>query len=191
METSRNPIRWRCSGCGSPSFSVEPEGNLLRCAYCHTAYPLQEMVCPQCGTPYISGSAYCPSCGFDLVRECRACGAANPYSARVCRICGQNLDILDAVIARAAKQRAEWLREVREEAARIKALEEEASQARMAEMWEAEKQRLEELARARAERDRQQRIIMAIAIGAVALFLLIALIMAFYTTGQELPLPRW
>lgn len=96
--------------------------------------------------------------------------------------------MLDALIARAAKQRAEWLREVRESAAKIKAIEEEASQARLAEMWAAEEQRQKALARARAERDRQQRIIMSIAVGAVVIFLLVMLLVLAYTAKQELPI---
>ena len=90
--------------------------------------------------------------------------------------CGHDLVTLDALFDRVTGQPADWLREAREQAPAIKAQEELASQARLAEMRSADARRRESLARARAERDRQQRIIVAVTVFVVALVIVVALI---------------
>ena len=170
-----NSGRLECPGCGSPSFTTDPDGNLI-CDYCRSAYVLPGRVCPECGAGCDPGAHYCPTCGADLVRTCRACGALNPWSARRCMACGQDLETLDALFDRVTGQTADWLREVRERASYVKAQEELASQARLAEMRSAEVRRLEALAQAQAERDRQQHIIVATTVAVVALVVVVALV---------------
>jgi hypothetical protein len=76
--------------------------------------------------------------------ECSGCGSLSFSDAPQCTECGRDLGVLDAMFARATGGPAYWLRQTREEAAAIKAREEEASQARLAEMWAAEQRRLED-----------------------------------------------
>lgn len=94
--------------------------------------------------------------------------------------------MLDAVFARATGGPAHWLRQTREEAAAIKAHEEAASQARLAEMWAAEQRRLEELAQAQAERDRQTRILWS---AVVALFFTVVVIIVIAIVLNRSPHP--
>jgi predicted amidophosphoribosyltransferase len=147
-----------------------------------------ERACPFCGATYELGARHCSSCGADLVRECPACGALNALDSGRCLACGQELEILDSLFARVTGRRAEWLRQLREEAPAIKVQQEEASQARLAGMWADETRRREELARARAERDRQQRIIVGVAVGIVAI-IVIAILVTLMITMSRTPGP--
>lgn len=135
-----------------------------------------ERTCHFCGTVYEPDARHCSSCGADLVRECPACGAPNPLVARKCLVCGQEMEILESLFSRVTGTRTDWLRQVREEAPDIKAQQETASQARLAEMWAAEVRRREDLARAQAERDRQQRIIVTVTVAIVAIVIVVILV---------------
>ncbi|MCP4536776.1 MAG: zinc-ribbon domain-containing protein [Chloroflexi bacterium] len=178
MNESTPFARLECSSCGGNSFSPDPRGMMI-CDFCQAVYVLPENACPECGAQCDPEARYCPACGADLVHECRSCGAPNPHSAEKCTKCGQDLDFLQVLFARASQQRSDWLDELREDASDIKVQQEAASQARLAEMWTVERQRRQELAEARAERDRQQRIILTvlgvvIAIIVVGVFISIA-----------------
>ena len=142
--------------------------------------------CPACGAAHEPDAFYCPSCGDLLVRECPACAAPNPLLARQCVTCGQRLEILDALFSRVALTNTDWLRERRQEAPSVKAEEETASQARIAEMWAIEARRREALAQARAERDRQQRIIVSVAVGVVALAI-VAVLVTLALVTRDIP----
>jgi len=93
---------------------------------------------------------------------------------------------LDSLFARITGSRADWLREAREESEAIKSQEEEASQSRLADMWAVEERRREALAQARAERDRQQRILVTVAVSIFALILLGLLVALVVTVGRML-----
>jgi ribosomal protein L40E len=186
MKGNSRPARLECPGCGGFSFSAGPDGRLV-CDYCQAVCALAGPVCPECGAAYEPGARYCPTCGADLVRECRACGAQNPPSARRCTACGQDLNVLDALFARATGETAHWLRQTREEATAVKAQQEAASQARLAEMWAAEQRRREELAQAQAERDRQMRILWGVA--AVLFFIVAVIIIVAAVLNNLSPAP--
>jgi predicted amidophosphoribosyltransferase len=183
MKGSSYSARLECPGCGSASLTACPDGSLI-CDYCHTTYVPPERACPVCGAPYELDARHCPSCGVDLVRECPACGALNPSVAGKCLVCGQEMEILDSLFERVTGTRADWLRQVREEAPAIKAQEKAASQARLAEMWAAETRRRETLAQARAERDRQQRIIVTVTVSTVVLVVVAVLIALAVILGR-------
>ncbi len=176
MKEHPHPERLKCPCCGSVSFTASPDGSLVY-DYCHTAYAPPERACPVCGAAYEPGAHRCPSCGAELVRECPACGAPNPLLARKCLACGQRLEILEALFDRVTGTRADWLRQVGEEAPAIKVQEEAASQTRLAEMWSSEARRRETLAQAQVEQKRQERFIVAVAI-AVAVIIIIAVLVA-------------
>jgi predicted amidophosphoribosyltransferase len=187
MRDGWNSGRLECPGCGSSSFTPNPDGS-LSCDYCHSAYVLSGHVCPECGAACDPDARHCPACGAELVRTCQACGALNPRSARRCMACGQELEMLEALFARVTGETADWLRQVREQAPTIKAQEELASQARLAEMRAVDARRREALARARAERDRQQRIIVTVTVAVVAVVIVVAVI-AFAIAVSSTPSP--
>lgn len=189
MEEHKLPARLECQSCGSSSFAAGPDDRFV-CNYCHAAYVLPGRTCPDCGTVYAPGARYCPSCGADLVRECPACGADNPHSARRCTACGQELEILEALFARATVATADWLQQQRDEAPAIKAQQAAASQARLAKMWATEEHRREELARAQAERDRQQEIIVTATVVIVTLLIIATLIIVALTVSRT-PSPHF
>jgi len=98
------------------------------------------------------------------------------------------MEILDSLFARMTGTWADWLRQAREGAPVIKAQEEAASQARLADMWAAETRRRDALAQARAERDRQQRIIVTVTVSIVAL-VIVAILIALAIVMSRTPSP--
>jgi len=187
MKENSHSARLECPGCGGSSFTAGPDGGLV-CDYCHAVYVPPERACPVCGAAYEPDARCCPSCGAELVRECPACGALNPSVARKCLVCGQEMEILESLFARVTGTRTDWLRHVREKTPAIRAQQETASQARLADMWADEARRREDLARARAERDRQQRIIVTVTVAIVAIVVVAALI-ALAITVSRTPSP--
>lgn len=118
----------------------------------------------------------CPACGAPLPRACPTCGAHNPLDAPHCTACGQQLEILDTMLERLTTTRGRWLHELQREAPSLKAQAEQESQARLERMWAQERAHREELQRALLERERQQRLLIILAVAAVALALTGALI---------------
>ena len=189
MNESPHFARLECSSCGGTAFTPDPKGVMV-CDYCHAVYVPPENACPECGALFDSGTRYCPACGADLVRECRSCGNPNPYSAEKCVECGHDLDMLDALFDRASKQRADWLREVREEASEVKAQQEAISEAHLAEMWAVERQRRKALAEAQAERDREHRIMFTV-LGVVIAIIVIGVLVAVAISLTQPPAPSF
>ncbi len=179
--------RLECSSCGSVSLTPDDKGRLV-CDYCHTIHVLPEHACSECGTMHAPDARYCPACGADLVHECRSCGTSNPRSARKCTECGHDLDMLNLLFARTTKQRADWLQEVRTDAATLKAQQEEVSKARREDMWARERRRRADLAQMRAKRDRQHRI-MFTALGLIIAAIIIGVGIAIATAMIRTPAP--
>jgi ribosomal protein L40E len=176
-----------CPGCGSSSFVANPNGNPT-CEYCHAAYVPPEQTCPDCGTPHEPDARRCMSCGTDLLRPCLTCGALNPWAVPRCLVCGQEMGILGSLFERVTSTRSGWLDEVRHEATGLKAQQEAVADAQLAEMWEIERRRREAMARAQAERDRQQRLIIT-AIGIVAVLCIIAIVVSLVIGALQNPSP--
>jgi hypothetical protein len=87
------------------------------------------------------------------------------------------------MLTRLTKSTQDQLRQLRQAGATIKAQEEAASRARLAEMWAEDEQRREELAQARAERARRERRTIALALGLAAIVVVIAILAAIYATS--------
>jgi len=183
-----HPVAIGCPGCGGISFSAGPTGVPI-CDYCQGALTSFAGECYRCGSAFKRGVRLCPSCGANLVRECPACGVLNPVIAGRCLVCGQTLVAIDAMLARLPRSTPDHLRRVREAGATIKAREEAASQARLADFWAEDDRRREELGRARAERTRQERLGLALVVGMGVIFVVIAVVLATRATGDmSLPL---
>jgi hypothetical protein len=108
--------------------------------------------------------------------------------AAKCLVCQQTLDAIDQMFARLTRSTAAQLRNTRELGADVKALEEAASEARLAKMWAEEEARQAELAQARAERQRQERMMITIAIGVVAVIVIAAIVAAILLGSNSAPL---
>lgn len=131
--------------------------------------------CPGCGS-----SSFTPGPGGSFV--CNYCHTT--YSARRSQAYGQELDVMGELFTRATRDTAAWLQQQRDEAPAIKAQEEAASQVRLAEMWAVERRRREELALAQAEHDRQQKIIVAVAVAIVSALVIAALVIVAITVSH-------
>ena len=143
--------------------------------------PSESLQCPECGAAAAPDARFCSSCGTTLLRDCPACGAPNKLGARECTSCGQRLEILDTLFDRLTTDRAKWLNQLQQEAPAVKVQAEEASQARLQEMWALEAQRREELQQALIAREHQQRILViaiVIAVAAVLVAVLVTLALA-------------
>ena len=146
-----------------------------------------ELTCSECGAVHSADAWKCVSCGAPLVRECPACGAGNPLDAAQCQTCGQALELVDKLFARVTSGRADWLRDVQQEAAGMKADAEAASQARLEAMWAEETERQKGLAEARIEQERQQRIILMVAVGVAVVVILAVVVTLLLTAGNAGP----
>jgi hypothetical protein len=176
-----------CPGCGSSSFVANPNGSPI-CEYCHVAYVSPEQTCPDCGTPHESDAHRCMSCGADLLRPCLTCGALNSWAVPRCLVCGQEMGILGSLFDRVTSTRSGWLEEVREEATELKTQQEAVADAQLAEMWKIERRRREAVARAQAERNRQQRLVFTV-IGIVAALSIIVIIVFLVIGALRGPSP--
>lgn len=185
--TQENSAKPECPRCGTCSFTVSPDGDLV-CDHCHATYAPLERVCPDCGAPYEPNDRRCVSCGTDLVRECLSCGTLNPLDVFQCQACGQDIGILGSLFDRITTTRGDWLRQVRESASTIKTQQEATADAQMAEMWEIERRRREALAQAQAERDRQQRIIFTV-LGVIVAFIVVGTLIAVAVSLTQTPVP--
>jgi hypothetical protein len=94
------------------------------------------------------------------------------------------------MFARLTRSTPDQLRRFRQAGATVKAKQEAASKARLAEMWAEDERRSQELVQARAERMRQERLAVALAIGLGAIVVVIAVTVAIIAThGAPVPLP--
>lgn len=172
-----------CPGCGSTSFTADSD-RLPICEYCQVAYGAHGVQCDRCGTGHELPARRCPTCGAELFRECPVCGTLNPLQAAQCLVCQQTLDAVDQMFARLTRSTTAQLRRTRELGADIKDLEEAASEARLAKMWAAEEEMQAELARARAECQRQERLMITVAIGVAAIIVITAILAAIVLGGD-------
>jgi len=152
--------------------------------------PTPEIKCPNCGhtsfTPNQDGILICDHCQAGRSqpeRECPSCGALNPLQARKCLACGQELAIVDAMFTRLTRTTSDQLRHVRESGVSAREREDAASEERLAKMWDEEDRRRQALAQARAERDRQERVMVTVALGVVAFVIVVAIIVAIIATS--------
>ena len=187
IQENSGSAQLECSRCGASSFTASTDGNLV-CDRCHAVYAPLERVCPDCGAPYEPDDRRCASCGADLVRECLTCGALNPLTAFQCQACEQDMGILGSLFSRITGTRGDWLSHARESASTIKAQQEATSKAQLTKMWTIERRRREDLARAQAERDRQQRIIFTV-LGIIVAIIIVGTLIAMGISLTQPPVP--
>jgi hypothetical protein len=121
-----------------------------------------------------------------LREPCVRCGALNPVNASYCHECGAGLDLLEHIAARRAVTDAGRLEQMQAGAARIKQETERASQERMSKFWAQEQARLESLAKAKAEQQRQERWIV-LAVSAILLLAVLSIIVLALVARLRVP----
>ena len=139
-----------CAACGAPGLKTQADGTRI-CRFCGRSYGPEVQSCPACGTLHSAQADTCPGCGEPLSIAARVLSRGIP--------------------------RPRWLERTRSQAAALQALEERASQARMAGMQRVEQVRLEQDRLAQlAEERRWRAIFLWGALGLLALLSLLALV---------------
>lgn len=167
----------RCTQCGGGPLTDQGDGTIA-CPYCGSTFAHPERVCPRCETINDMNARECVTCGEKLKEPCVRCGTLNWSQARYCQRCGAALDVLEHIAARRSRTDAERLQSIQAEAPRLKEETERASQRRMDEMWAKEHARLEQLARDKAEQQRQERLIWMVATAAIVILILTVVALA-------------
>jgi ribosomal protein L40E len=167
---------FQCAQCGGGPLTDNDNGTVT-CPYCNAVFAHPDRVCPRCQTVNETDARECVSCGERLQEPCVRCGTLNVVSARHCRRCGAALSILEHIAERRAQSDAERILSLQAEAPHIKEETERASQERLGKMWAQENARLTALAKSKAEQQRQERLLLAIAVTAMILvaFVIVAL----------------
>ena len=170
----------QCSNCGGNELLQGQQGRLI-CAYCGSAFGEVTRICPQCGHYNEAGVRHCARCGEPIIRDCPACGWDNWILAEHCVQCGRNLDVIERIARRWQQTTQQRLQEHRAGMAALKDREEHASQQRLAEFLEIERQRQEGLALAQQvqrQRERQLVLVLAVAFFVLVLVVIVALLMS-------------
>jgi ribosomal protein S27AE len=162
-----------CPNCGAKELAPDESGQLA-CAFCHSTFGEVTHVCPSCGTYNEEQVRFCEQCGSPLIRDCPVCGADNWILAEHCIQCGRSLDLIEQMARRWQLTTQQRLQEWKGEVAQVKAVEEKASEQRMASLLEAERIRQEALALARATQRKRDRQLYVWLIILVAVFVVIA-----------------
>jgi len=166
-----------CPQCGGQSLTDNGDGT-VSCPYCGSAFAHPERVCPHCETVNEPDARRCVSCGEKLREPCVRCGTLNWVQAPYCQSCGAALDMLEYIAARRAETTEERLRRFYAEMPSVKEEAERGSQARLDRMWAKDRARIEALAKAKAEQQRQERLIWMIASAAIVMVLIAILVLA-------------
>lgn len=166
-----------CPNCLNP-IDVREHGQHVTCDACNSKFILQGHLCPQCSTYHETSVRICGQCGTALQRTCRRCGTENWSGEEYCIRCGDALDILDIVSVtaneeamrhRAAKQ--ETIRQVRAET-------QAASEKRMQEFMEIERERQAQLRARKKSRQRRDGLVLGgVATAVFLLFVCAALVL--------------
>ena len=175
----------KCSQCGGSPLKDNSNGT-LSCPFCGSTFAHPDCVCPRCETVNEPDVRLCVSCGQKLREPCVRCGALNLVNAAHCHECGAGLDLLEHIAARRAVTDAGRLQQIQSEAARLKQETERASQERMSKFWAQEQARLESLAKAKAEQQRQERLIVLL-VSAVLLVAVLAIVALVVATRLRVP----
>jgi hypothetical protein len=102
--------------------------------------------------------------------------------ASYCHQCGAALDVLEHIATRRAETTAGRITRLQSEMTPLKEEAERASQARLEKMWAKDRARMEALAKAKVEQERQERLLWTIA--AVAIVALVIGIVVLTVIAQ-------
>ena len=170
-----------CPSCNSP-INLEENSNNVQCKVCSIQLELRDHLCPQCHSHHADDGVLCHSCGTPLSIICRNCHTSNWSGLKVCEYCGEPIDIIAKVSDRGSTATADRLNSQMSQAQAIKVVEEMASSKRMTELLAIEEARQAEVRQRIAKQNDQERKLLIIVFGAIALFLLILITYAIVST---------
>jgi uncharacterized membrane protein YvbJ len=163
-----------CPNCRNP-IDVREHGRHVVCDACRSQFILQAHFCPQCGAYHQEDEVICGQCSAPLSRVCRKCRTVNWAGDEYCLQCGEAMDIFDILAQNQSSHTADRLTRQMFQARELKALEEAASQKRMAELMALEEERRAALRQRQLERKAEERRLLLIigGVGAALLFFLL------------------
>ncbi len=161
-------IELACPNCKN---SIDPRdhGKHVTCDACGSQFILDGHFCANCHAYYSEERGFCQECGSAMNRVCRKCNTPNWAGDEYCQKCGAALDIFELLHQQNQHKTADRLIEQQESARELKAKEAAASEKRMADLVNIERERQIKLAQRRQvqkQKDKQLFII----VGAVLLF---------------------
>lgn len=159
-----------CPNCQS-SIDLREHGQYVTCEACNSQFLLRGRLCPNCHRYHSQETAFCASCGHSLMRACLKCQTSNWAGDEYCANCGNAMDLLELMRVNQKAAREEFMSQRQENARRMKALEEEASQKRMADFLEMEQARQADLRRRLEKQRQQERRIFYFAVGLSLIFI--------------------
>jgi len=170
-----------CPSCGTPlDLKQTAVGAQVHCDACGSAFLLNGHICPHCGTYHEEAADFCRQCGNSLRRRCPHCDTVNWIGDEFCVHCGSALDILELVVQRHHVSTQQHLYAQQEEAQRLKAAEQVASQARTARLQAQDRQREAEIRRRLVEQQaREKQLLTRILVVTVVFIVFFSLIMIF------------
>lgn len=166
-----------CPHCQSITYWREDEPEPT-CQTCGSRVPLAGHLCPDCLTYHQKEEVFCPKCSAALIRICPICNTPNWPGSEYCLSCGHVLDVFVEVAGQRRLNTASRLNRQMLDAKELKAVEENASQKRMAELMAIEEARQVELRKRMAKQKQQERHMLILIFAAVMLFLLALAIFA-------------
>ena len=170
-----------CPSCNS-AIILEESKSLVLCKVCGAAFELRGHLCPGCHAYQQHDGTLCISCGTPLTRTCRTCHTANWSGMELCVNCGESINIIDMVADRGNMATANRLNRQMSQAQAIKVAEEMASSKRMAEMLAIEEARQAEIRQRMAKQKDQERKLLIIVFGAVAVFFIFLIAFAIVSS---------
>lgn len=167
-----------CPNCQNP-IDVRAHGVHITCDACSSHFILNGHMCPQCHSYHREEKSFCAHCGAALTRVCLRCKSSNWAGEEFCAHCGEPLDIFELLSLQQRDARQKMLEQRRHEIRHLRQEEELASNRRMEELQAIEAERQALLRQRLAVQRRQQRKLLMLAFGAVALFILVLFVYAF------------
>lgn len=166
-----------CPNCFNP-IDVREHGRHVVCDACNSQFLLQGHLCVRCKNYTAEESSLCGQCGSPLKRVCGRCHTVNWIGDEYCIQCGQAMDIIDILQRHSSSATTDRLHQQMAEARRLKELEMQASERRMAEMMAAEEARLAELRRRQELVRARERVVIVLVLAGLALFIVTVLLLA-------------
>jgi len=168
---------YHCPSC-DVAIEVVVGQDLIVCGVCRSEFSLAGHLCPNCGHFHEAESGVCAECGSAMIRLCRNCHSTNWTGFDVCVVCGDTTGLASTVVARSTETTAGRLNKQMENARQLRLSEEASSDKRMAELMAIEETRQAEIRKRINKQKEQEKRLLLVVFGAVALFLIVLVIYA-------------